>query len=231
MEKTKILDLEIRRRIFNYIQNNPGLHLHELARKLNINYNNLRYHIQYLEKIDMIVIKTSDAYSRVYLKQLSIIDKELLNIIRQKTPRNILLYFCYSAVCSQKELSIELERHPTTIEYHLKKLVDLDIIEPAVVKDGVVYTNLSDCLNVAKTPDRNEVFYRLKKPGLILKMFYTYKGSLAKDKIFRICFERYAQDHAYLSKTKKKWQVKGIDHYIDMYIDFLFDVFPHPYHV
>jgi DNA-binding transcriptional ArsR family regulator len=231
MEKLELFNLEIRRKIYIYIKDNPGLHLHELARKLNISYHNLRYHLRYLEKNDMIVIKTSDSYSRVYSKQIGMLDKELLNIIRQKTPRNILLSFCYSAVCSQKELSIDLEKHPTTIEYHLKKLINLDIIEPAVVKDGVVYTNLLDCLNVDKAPDKNEVLYRLKKPGLVLKMFYTYKDSLDKDKIFRICFEKYVRDHALLSKTKKKWQVKGIDHYIDMYVDIFFDVFPHPYHV
>jgi DNA-binding MarR family transcriptional regulator len=231
MEKNELLNLEIRRKIYKYIKDNPGLHLHELARKLEINYHNLRYHLSCLEKNDIITIKTSNSYSRVYPNKICTIDKKLLNIIRQETPRNILLYLCYSAVCSQKELSIELERHHTTIEYHLKKLIDLDIIEPAVVRDGVVYTNLNDCLNVDKKPDKNEIFYRLKKPGLVLKILYTYKISLEKDKIFKICFEKYARDHAYLSKKKKIWQVKGFDYYIDYYIDILYDIFPHPYHV
>ena len=230
MEKKELLNLEIRRKIFNYVNNNPGQHLRKIARELNINYHNLRYHLRLLEKYDMIIIKTIDSYSRAYTKEVCTLDKELLNTIRKKTPRNILLAICFSAASSQKELSNDLELHPTTIEYHLKKLIELDIIEPAIVKDGVVYTNLKDCLNVDKRPDKNEVFYILKKPGIVLKMFYNYKKSLSKDKIFRICFEKYVQDHTFLAKKKKIWQVKGIDYYIDFYIDKMYDVFPHPYH-
>jgi len=231
MENKEIIDLEIRRKIFNYVQENPGQHLRKIARELKINYHNLRYHLRLLEKNEMIRIKTKDSYSRVYTKEIGAVDKELLTIIRKKTPRNILLALCCSAAISQKELSKELDLHPTTIEYHLKTLIELEIIEPAIVKDGVVYTNLKDCLNVNKTPDKNEVLYMLKKPGLVLKMFYTYKKSLSKDKIFRVCFEKYAQDHAFLAKTKKVWQVKGFDYYIDFYIDKFYEIFPHPYHI
>ena len=49
MERSEILNLENRRKIYNYIRDNPGLHLRELSRRLNIAYYNLDYHIRYLK--------------------------------------------------------------------------------------------------------------------------------------------------------------------------------------
>lgn len=43
MEKTEILNLETRRQIFNYIRDNPGLHLHELKE---FEIRNLAYQIR-----------------------------------------------------------------------------------------------------------------------------------------------------------------------------------------
>lgn len=226
MEKEKILDLEIRRRIFNYIQDNPGLHLHNLARKLNINYNNIRYHLRYLEKNGMIIIKTSNSYSRVYSSQINIVDKELLNIIRQDAPRYIIFLLYMYGVSSQKELSQNLDLHPTTIQYHLKNLLDKKIIEPAKNEGRYINLNSKKAKIADRIPKINEVLYKLKDPESISRVFIMNKKSLMNDKFFKTGFNWLLAAISNYGIPDKR---KGMDKYIDLAIEVIFDIFPIPF--
>jgi predicted transcriptional regulator len=142
MTNTNILDLENRRRIYNCILKNPGLHQRNLSKKLRVPFSTLYYHLRYLKKLDLIIEKKIGRYSRYYTKNtIGRGDKEFLNIIRQYIPRNIIVFICIYYVASQKELSIDLDKHHTTIKVHLKKLLDMDIIEIAPVKNGTINNN------------------------------------------------------------------------------------------
>ena len=69
----------------------------------------------------MVDIKSDGSYSRVYLNdKIGRIEKELFKIVRQKTPRHILLAFLSYFVCSQSDLSNFLEKHPKTISRLLR---------------------------------------------------------------------------------------------------------------
>jgi len=234
MKKSEIFELETRRHIYKYIKNNPGLHLRELSRRLLISYHNLRYHVNYLKKLGMITIKTDSSYSRLFIAdEIGTNDQKILNIIRQKIPRYIILVLHMWIALTQKELSEYLEKHPTTIEYHLKKLLSRGIIEFAPVKDGITLTNIPN-KNLDRKPVHNEVLYRLKDPYLVDKLLINYKRSLFKDKIFRDLMEHtdrvndlYVKDRG---NIKYKY-FKTLKHYEDNLSEMLSDIFPHPYHI
>jgi len=226
MEKRDLLNLEIRRKIYKCIQENPGLHLHELARKLNINYHNLRYHLQYLEKMDMISIKTSDSYSRVYSNQVCRIDKELLNIIRKDTPRYIIFLLYMYGVGSQRDFSDNLDLHQTTIEYHLKNLINKKIIEPAKNDGSCINLNSKVGKIADRVPKKNEVFYKLTDPEAIDKVFIMNKKSLMEDKFFKTGFNWLSDAISAYGIPKKR---PGMDKYIDLAIEAISDIFPIPF--
>jgi DNA-binding transcriptional ArsR family regulator len=233
MDKEKLLNLEIRRKIYDYIKDNPGLHLHELARKLKINYHNLRYHLKFLEKHNMVDIKSGKSYSRVYLKgNIGKMEKDLFNIIRQKTPRNIILTLINYVVCSQNDFSEILEKHPTTIEYHLKKLIDMDIIYQVETKEGITYINYPETNKSKRLPDVNEKLYSLKDPSKVIILFWNYKETLKNDDVFKVTFQAYLEGH----RRAKKRGIgivrdikKNIDSKIDLVLEKFFDIFPPPY--
>ena len=153
MERAEILHLENRRRIYNCIRNNPGLHIRGVAKRLRLTYYNVNYHLNYLKKLGLISVKKNNSYSRLYCTNcIGIKEKEILNIIRQKTPRHILIFMCTFVVTSQKELSINLEKHPTTITFHLKKLLDIGVIEPAETIDGITISRHPSGRNVERIP-------------------------------------------------------------------------------
>jgi len=233
MEKSEILYLEIRRKLFNYIKDNPGLHLHELARNINMNYHNLRYHIRHLEKHDMVVLKTNNYYTHVYPKEnLSKREKEILNIIRQETPRNMLLIFINYLISSQNDLSEMLDKHPTTIEYHLKKLKKVGLIQNVQSKDGKVHLEFKNKYIILRSKKINEKIYAINDFSLIIHVFLNYRKSLEKDEIFKFCLERWLE--AYNRAIKKNRRVHHdfkdcIDDRVDIVINILFDIFPSPY--
>jgi len=234
MKKSEIFELESRQCLYTYIKNNPGLHLRELSRRLHISYHNLRYHVNYLKKLNLIAIKSDNSYSRLYVtNKIGLYDQKILNIIRQKIPRYIILVLHMWIALTEKELSEYLEKHPTTIEYHLKKLLRRDVIEVAPVKYGFTLTNIPNKI-LERSPIHNEILYRLKDPYLIDKLLISYKKSLFKDKIFKDLMQHtdrvnnlYVEDRRYI-KVKN---FKTINHYEDKLLEMLSDIFPHPYHI
>lgn len=140
MNRNKIVnfenDFEKRKQIYNYIMRYPGLHNREISRKLNIPKSTLLYHLNYLKKRGLIVDKDDGSYLRYFASDKILAnDKELFAILRKRIFRNILLVLAYHRVCTQTEIVNHLEndfnirRHPTTIAFHLEKLLDLGIIE------------------------------------------------------------------------------------------------------
>jgi len=129
-------DFENRKQIYDYIMKYPGLHNREISRKLNIPKSTLLYHLNYLKKRGLIIDKNDGKYLRYFTsEEILAIDKELYAVIRKRIFRNILLVLAYYRVCTQTEIVKHLEndfnikKHPTTIAFHLEKLLDLGIIE------------------------------------------------------------------------------------------------------
>jgi predicted transcriptional regulator len=48
--KEKVLENEHRREIYNFVKENPGLHMRELQRKLEIPLSTLEYHLDYRKR-------------------------------------------------------------------------------------------------------------------------------------------------------------------------------------
>ncbi len=89
----RALELKIRRRIYNFILKYPGLHFRELMRKLNLPNGTLGYHLKYLEKRGLITARPGEGYVRYYIiNNIGTDQKKMFHILRQETPRNIILF-------------------------------------------------------------------------------------------------------------------------------------------
>jgi len=82
-----------RGRVYDYIKNNPGIHLRKLSRDLNIANGDTQYHLDVLHKLGMIKSKRRGSYKVYYT--VSILGKrneDILAILQQETPCEIILY-------------------------------------------------------------------------------------------------------------------------------------------
>jgi len=153
------MELETRRKIYELIRKSPGIHFREIERRLNIAVGNLQYHLYYLEKKNLIRSEQDGEYTRYYPKdcKLDEIDKKILSFLRRRTARRILIYLLTNPNANNKEIAQGIGLSPSTISWHLNKLVEAKIVERK--KEG------------------RESFFRVKDPERVARLLITYKES------------------------------------------------------
>jgi predicted transcriptional regulator len=126
----KELDLETRRELYELITKFPGLHFREILRRLDISSGNLNYQLSYMMKQDMIVTIADGNLKRYYIiGKVKGKEKRILACLRNETARGLVLYLLLNPDSQFNELAQKFDLAPSKLAYHLKKLVEKDIIE------------------------------------------------------------------------------------------------------
>jgi len=140
MKKEDTLALDARREIYNLILANPGLHEREIGRKLQMSLSTLDYHLHYLEKREIVTAKKDGRYTRYFIsRKMGVQDKRTLSLLRQKTPRAIVLYLLLHPRSLHKDVCQEINKSPSTTSFHLKKLVEAEVVDSISIGRGTVY--------------------------------------------------------------------------------------------
>jgi len=202
LTKKNLLELEPRRKIYQFILSHPGLHLRELSKKLWIPKTSLTHHLDYLEKRDLITVRYMNRYKRYYISQkYGAKEKDYLALIRQPVTRNIILILCLKDVFSQKQIVDFLKggsnvyKHPTTVAFHLDKLEKIGLIESFSLG--------------------NEKKYILNDRGIFIDLFIIHEKSFLDYKLIKKYFY---------------WMNNIPIDYVDKLIDEVYRIFPHPYY-
>ncbi len=167
MEEEEVLSLERRRTVYQFIRSHPGLHMRALERRLGISLGDLRYHLDYLEKRKLITSR-SDGYRKTYFsaRDVYLRDRDLLALLRQRTPRRIILHLMLTQSVTFESLCEALRVSKSTLSFHMRKLTDR----------GVVY--------VRKEERRN--LYSLRDREMVAKLLIAYKRTFLDDAVDRV---------------------------------------------
>ncbi|MFO7991346.1 MAG: helix-turn-helix domain-containing protein [Thermoplasmata archaeon] len=126
----KPLELEPRKKTYNAIDENPGVHLRELDRLIDVPLGTIRYHLRVLEKRGLIVARKEGKYKRYYVKgTVDKTDKDKLAVLRKELPRTIILFLLEYPGSTHGDIAEVMDVAPSTISYHLGKLSDGNIVE------------------------------------------------------------------------------------------------------
>jgi predicted transcriptional regulator len=155
--KEEILENEYRRRIYQYINKNPGFHLRELQRRLDIPLSTLDYHLGYMVRKNIIESKKDGYYRRYYVKPLETIDRKLLSILRQKRLREIILIMINDEGAKYQTLLKRLKIPTSTLSFYLNHLMESNVIMRHHVGREHIYTVANE--------------------DVIMKLLITYKSS------------------------------------------------------
>lgn len=133
-----MLELETRRRIFRYIESNPGLHLRALQRSLDMPLGTLEYHLHQLQRARLLSIRDDGRYKAYFAEggRLDRRDKDILYYVRQEVPRQIVMNLLLEPGLSHRELTERLPIGASTVSFHLKKLVAAETIHEERVGRG-----------------------------------------------------------------------------------------------
>ncbi len=154
-----VLDLESRRRIYEAIEKNPGIHFRELLKMLNINTGELQYHLGVLIKNNLISEREVNNM-KVYFptKMPNQRMKDVLPYLRNSITKAIIINIAMNPGISQKELYNNIKASNKTIASNILKLKERKIIK-------------EECIN-------NICKYYLYDEDLIINTLVTYKESL-----------------------------------------------------
>ena len=204
----RVFEVRARRRIYNCVTRNPGLHFREISREVSIPKTTLGYHLKYLSSRGFLLVEQENGYRRYYASEkIGENDKKLLSILRQTVPRNIILYLSMCPNTSQTEIvkfakkwknhpskiGYHLNKHHTTLNFHIQKLIEMDFIESFRVG--------------------HEIKYKLAYPEDLYDILIRYDKSLLAD----------ACGHFF------KWFENPKPDYVERVMVKVYEIFPHPY--
>jgi DNA-binding MarR family transcriptional regulator len=181
--ENSILEFKRRREIYEYINHNSGLHMRDISRKLNIPFTSLKYHLNYLEKKGFIISRDDGKYRRYFIS-LEVGEKEkmILNCLRRRTTLHIILWFFIAMQCSQKDISRYLEKHPATISFHLRKMIQANIIEQVSIENGVIHNDTTPII-IKRPQVSSEKIYVLQDPWMIYELLIQNKENLGDKEV------------------------------------------------
>jgi predicted transcriptional regulator len=152
------LELDTRRNVYEFIKRNPGTHMREIQRRIDMPIGLLKFHIQYLLKHEIITEKVDRYYKRYYLIGIvGSVGREVLSVLRQQYPRWIILHLLEYPKAKHKELIKKFDLKPSTLSFYLKNLIDKNIV------------------NRKRTG--RESSYTLSDPEKIVQILITYRPS------------------------------------------------------
>ncbi|MFC1804067.1 winged helix-turn-helix transcriptional regulator [Thermoproteota archaeon] len=155
--RKKVLENEHRRTIYNFVKENPGLHMRELQRRLDIPLSTLEYHLDYLEKKEILSQEDDRRYCRYFAEDHTNEEKKLLSALRQKRLREIILLVLSEEMLCFKELSKEIMIADSTLSHYLGFLAENQIL----VKERI----------------GAETCYRIKSEKTVVRSLLCYQSS------------------------------------------------------
>jgi predicted transcriptional regulator len=165
--RDKILELNNRKKIYTLVKKFAGCHFRDLERKSELPTATIRYHLSYLSKHNLIQGKKEGNYLRYFPTEFKQENKILLSLLRQKKVRDIILFILVNPNCNHKQIAEAVEVSPSTVSWHLKKLIDKNVV--GFINDG------------------RETFYNLLiDKSEIIKLLITYQESFLDSLVDRV---------------------------------------------
>ncbi len=134
LREDDILD-GVRKDIFEYISDNPGEHLAGITRQFGMSSSSARHHLDVLEWSDRIVSHKSGKQKHFYPNQNGYRQytqgfeyKEIMAILKNDTCRGMVKVIINNDKANQKMIASALQIHPSTVNWHAKRLRGAQII-------------------------------------------------------------------------------------------------------
>ena len=127
-----VLNTEVRKNLYEYIDNYPGSHLREIARELDLKPSNAAWHLRKLEQTNLVRSRSIGGKKVYYLVEGGAeARKEAIAeaILRNKNARIIMKYLVNHPGKHLLEIANALELNHHTVKWHIKKMYLAELID------------------------------------------------------------------------------------------------------
>lgn len=129
LTQAEILENATRTAILKTVQANPGIHIRELCQKIETNISVIRSHVKVLEAFNYIRRKNyqNPKLTLLFSRDFSEKYDDYFVIWKNETGRQIIQLLLHEKL-NISELSVQLNVHHSTIQYHLEKLNSFNML-------------------------------------------------------------------------------------------------------
>ena len=127
-----VLNTEIRKNLYNYIDEYPGSHLREIARELDLKPSNAAWHLRKLEQTNLVrsrVIGGKKVYYLVEGGADARIEAIAESILKNKNARDIMSYLVDNPGKHLLEIANSLKLNHHTVKWHIRKMYMAELID------------------------------------------------------------------------------------------------------
>ena len=127
--KEDALALDSRRLIYEYIKETPGAHLRKVHRGAALPFGQVLYHLAYLERHGLIVVRKDGKFNRYFVKNLfRKEEKDMLAIVRHDVPRRLAILLMFTPRLTHKDMLAYVDVSPSTLSFHLQKMIESGVL-------------------------------------------------------------------------------------------------------
>ena len=159
-----VLNTEVRKNLYKYIDDYPGSHLREIARELDLKPSNAAWHLRKLEQTNLVRSRTIGGKKVYYLVEGGVearIEAIAESILRNKNARDILLYLTDNPGKHLLEIANALDLNHHTVKWHIKKMYLAELIDGDTSDSAYPVYYPTEIGNQALS----NFSYHLKRPG------------------------------------------------------------------
>jgi len=164
------MELDKRQALLGLIREYPGLHLSEIARRLEWSPMLTEYHLRMLEKHDLVSSLEEDHYRRYYAKVehhgvrvdvIGAVDKKLLGLLRHPVRLHLITFLAAHGEGRNRDMAKSLGLSRPATSYQLAKLL----------KAGVVAKDEADRYRLVDAPTILRLLREHKPPEDLVESF------------------------------------------------------------
>ena len=122
-------ELQTRKAIYEAIVRSPGIHLREIERSTNLPLGVVRYHVDRLQKEDLIFVQEDLYYKRFFPRgKIPNVPTETFAVLHQESLRRIVLQLLETPGATHTALKEALGLPASTLSTYLSILVDKNVV-------------------------------------------------------------------------------------------------------
>lgn len=127
-----VLDTEVRKNLYEYIDEYPGSHLREIARELDLKPSNAAWHLRKLEQTNLVRSRKIGGKKVYYLVEGGVEARKKAiaeSILKNENARDIMLYLKENPGKHLLEIANALDLNHHTVKWHIKKMNMAELVE------------------------------------------------------------------------------------------------------
>lgn len=158
----------VQQKLLTCIDENPGIRYRELLRMTNSSNGVLSYHINKLEKMELVTVERRSRMTRIFPRNISNDITGLMGFLRNQTSYEIIKLVHDRGPISQQEIIKYTCKAASTISWHMKKLMQDNIV--CIKNKNTIY---DECIDTAiQLPHKKVNLYDLINRNIVNGLIY-----------------------------------------------------------